>query len=397
MPRIFNNAWIKLLALVLAALLSLYVYQVSSFPVTRTLFLPIEITNLDPSLVVLKPPMDRARLKVRGPYSSTERIKAAIIDFAGQTEPVSKSFPVVIPGLEDVEIIEQSLASVELILELKITISLPLSVDKRGKVDKNFDIGSEELLQSSIEITGPESVVERVKVAQIEPDLDGLHEDLRRSYQVLLYDEENLPMHSQLLVLRPKEVVFSVSLVPIGSIKVLKVIPAYEGQLPEDFLLDRVTPKPLYIQVDADMVPAGVFAVTTEPIDLTGVRKNFTASVALNYPFEVPAASGLAQTCEVEIEILPLVEVGGMSVQVELLGTSEEYDYIVTPPQLSLVSEELVQLDNDERAVIRARLNVEGLPPGEHRLSPQITLPLTLDRVRINPNTLTVTIIQGGE
>jgi YbbR domain-containing protein len=137
--------------------------------------------------------------------------------------------------------------------------------------------------------------------------------------------------------------------------------------------------------------------VTTQPIDLTGVTETFTTTAKLIYPFEVPEDVHLPESCEVTVQIISIEEVGAVRVPVRLLDTGAEFDYIVTPPEVVVRSELLLSLDPSELTKISASISASGLKAGEHRLVPQLNLPLTLQQVKIAPETVQVTIIPGGE
>jgi hypothetical protein len=191
--------------------------------------------------------------------------------------------------------------------------------------------------------------------------------------------------------------------VPVGTIRVLKIIPDYLNQPPDDFLLVSLTPKPLYVPVPTALVPEGVLAIRTEPIDLKDITSSFVAETKLVYPFELPEGTGLPTSCEVSVEVSAL-EVQGPSaarIEVTLAGADPRYEYVLTPPQLKVLSDALAGMSREARARARdgviASLQVRGLPPGEHHLVPQIILPPELDHVRIIPNFLTLSIIERGE
>lgn len=401
--RLTNNLWLKLLSLALALVLTTYVIQFVDPMFSKQVFLPLELRQLEETLVLVEPtPLPAGvQVKVSGKYSQVRSLpgrNSAYLDCNGIVEPGTYVLPVQFPDLADVQIARQELTQIPLRFEALGVVTLPIEVDRRGEVDPNYDVGEEHLSQSHVEISGPRSLVDRVSVVQIEPNVEGTQDDIRGQMLPLqLYDANDFQLRNTLLTLRPGQVRYSLRLQPIASIRVLKVIPKYSGQPPAEYLLEELVPKPLAIPVSAELVDEDVFAVPTEEIDLSGARESFTVEAKLVYPFEVPADSRLPETCEVAVQLISIDEVGGSRVALELVGGSDEYDYIITPPEIVLRSEALMLLKPEEGRAIQAVLHVTGLGPGEHRLAPQLTLPLSVERVKIDPATVQVTIIQSGD
>lgn len=401
--RLTNNLWLKLLSTALALVLTTYVIQFVDPMFSKQIFMPLELTNVNADLILVDPnPLAAGlQIKVTGKYSQVRNLPgryAAYLDCGGITVAETYVLPVQFPDLPDVQIARQELTQVQLVFEERGNVTLPVEIDRRGDVNPNYNVGDERLSQALLQISGPRSVVERISFAQVEPDVDGIQEDIRgQMLEIKLYDNNDFRVHNPLLTVRPAQVRYSLTLLPIASIKVLKVVPTYTGQPPAEFLLDELIPKPLTIAVSADLVADDVFAVPTAEIDLSNARESFTTEADLVYPFEVPQDSRLPETCEVSVQVISIDEVGGSRVALEKVGENPDYEYIVSPPEVLLRSEALLLLDPDEGRAIRALLQVSGLGIGEHRLAPQLVLPLSVERVKIDPATVQVTIIQRGD
>lgn len=402
--RLTNNLVLKVFSLALAILLSFYVLEYVNPLWTDDLPLSLRIDNLAMSLIVVEPiPLQAGpQIKVKGPVRTVRRMEGvnltAALDCSTITDQGVYNLPVKLPDLGDLQIIEQEYKFVQIKIEEKASVSLSIGVNRRGTVDENFEVGEEQISQPEVVITGPRSLIDRIDVAQIEPEVKHLRHDIRNQIMpVQLYDKNYELIAAPSLQIRPGQVSYSLKLISIGSIRVLKVIPDYTGQLPEDYMLDKLVPIPLTIPVDANLVPEGVFAVRTTPIDLTDAREKFTVETQLIYPFEVPEISRLPDLCQVTVHVISIAEIGAARVAVDIIGASSDYDYVVTPPEIVVRSEELMLLDVAEVDQIQAVLYVADLGPGEYRLAPQLTLPLTIERVTIDHDTLELTIIQSGD
>jgi YbbR domain-containing protein len=180
-------------------------------------------------------------------------------------------------------------------------------------------------------------------------------------------------------------------------VRVISLIPEFTGTLPSDLLLVSSTPRPQVVPVDAAVAGSAALFARTEPIDLSKISQSQTATVKVSYPFKVPAHTTLPQTCEVDILVEPFDQLAAKRIKVELRGVSPKQECVVSPPELVLRSPEVAELSPQQHAEIRAVVDVTGLRPGEYRLTPQLFLPPELDRVKLDPSTVLVTIIpQGG-
>jgi YbbR domain-containing protein len=402
--RLFNNFWLKVLALALASMLSAYVYLDGNYLVTDTLVAVLRPKDLQQSLVIVEPlPFPKqVNIRVRGPLRGIRKLKAnelkAYIDCGEQLSPGDGNFQVVIQDTDfgEVSIVSQDLERLYVRFDEKKETVLTVDIFKIGKVDPNFDIVSELVDPVQVSVSGPRPLVEAIASARVEPRLEGLGRDMARTLPVQVLDKEGVNLASDALVIEPAVVEYSIKLIPVGTLKVLKISPTLTGNLPRDLLLDRLTAKPVYVPVDANLVPKDAAIIRTSPINLTGATSSFTAMVDLVYPFELPQDTRLPKTCEVQVELVDLADLAAVRVEPELTGRNPKYDYIIAPPWLAVVSEELTTLDNGSKQQIHAAIAVDGLKPGEYRLTPQVTLPAGLSQFSLRPNALTVTIVQRG-
>jgi YbbR domain-containing protein len=405
LQRLFNNFWLKALALALATMLSAYVYLDGNYLVTDTLFADLLPKDLQQSLVVVEPvPFPKqVSVRVRGPLRGIRKLKSAevkaYIDCGEQLSPSDGNFQVVVQDADfgEVSIVSQDPERLYVRFDEKKEIVLPVEIARNGKIDEHFDIVSEQVEPQQVTISGPRPLVESITTARVEPRLDGLNRDYARSLPVQPLDQQGNNLSSEVLTITPSLAEYSIKLVPVGSLKVLKISPTLSGNLPRELLLDRLTAKPLYVPVDADLVPKDAAVIRTSRINLSSATGTFTTTVDLEYPFELPKDSRLPRTCEVTVELVELATLAAIRVTPELIGRSSKYDYIIAPPWLAVVSEELTALGDDAKQQVRAAVNVTGLKPGEYKLTPQVSLPPGLSQFTLRPNSLSITVVQRGE
>ena len=402
MQRLFNNFWLKVLAVALASMLSAYVYLDGNYLVTDTLTATLRPKDLQQTLVIVEPmPVPRqVSIRVRGPLRGIRKLKStelkAYIDCGEQLSPGDGNFQVVVQDADfgEVNIVSQDPERMYVRFDEKKSTTLPVDINRRGQVNADFDVVSEQVDPLEVTVSGPRPVVEAITTAQVAPRLDGLNRDYNRILPVQVLDAEGNSLDLASITIEPSAVEYTIKLIPVGTLKVLKISPTLTGTLPSDLLLDRLTAKPVYVPVDASLVPDESVVIRTSPIDLTGAETSFTAEVDLVYPFDMPENSRLPRTCEVQVSLVDLAQLAAVRVLPQLTGENANLDYIIAPPWLAVVSEELAALDDGVKQQVHASIAVDGLTPGEYRLTPQVALPPGVTQFNLRPNSLTVTVVQ---
>jgi YbbR domain-containing protein len=274
----------------------------------------------------------------------------------------------------------------------------------QGVIEMDYAIASEQWQPRTVTVHGPAGIVESIYSAQIEPDLGKLNSDLKAFQEgdaemepVRLYDKDRQLIEAPVLRVEPAEVDYAVSVIPGKSAHLLPVLPSLRGEAPEQYIVSAITVNPECIAF-----PSGsdvhVYAVRTEPIDLTGKSRSFVAHPKLVLPPGSALAGKLPKDVEVTVEISALTEAGShaMRTDIEVRGQNSGLVYVVDPPQLRISSHRLDVLNTEGRGQIRAVIDAAGLVVGQYRLMPQVLLPRSLDDARIEPDWVTLTVIEKG-
>jgi YbbR domain-containing protein len=400
-----NNIGLKLASLALAAMLSGYVYVYINYPTTQTLYLPLRIRSVSSGLVIAsqQPEVERVLVRVRGPFRSIKQMLSsnhqALLDCTEVVNPGVEVLRVQLPDFGDLVVTGQDPNFITLTFEKKESLKLDVRIDRRGLPQKGFMVESENTQESAVDISGPVSIIDRVKYAQVEPNVADAAQDMVSDETVRLYDNAGSPVADPSITITPDTIRYSMHLSPASDSKPLTVVPDYTGLPPRQYILAGISAKPAYIAVPAELVPPGVFTVRTSAVDLSTARSNFTATVSLIYPFKTPKVSNLPVQCEVQVQIASLEEesAGAARIKVQLRHANPKLEYVLSPPEVIVRADELTMTDSTELRKILAVLDVEALGPGEHMLSPQIVLPPQISHATIIPNIIKLTVIKGGK
>lgn len=171
---------------------------------------------------------DRIRVTVEAPRNVIQELNASDIvaeaDVSRLTEvnTVPISFRILNDEIEILDI-TGSRDAVRLNVEEKASKWVNVVCDTRGEVAEGYIIGNTKLDQTRLEITGPQSVVEKIKNAGIEIDVTGAVNNVSGNADVHFYDAEGEAvddsdivknasvMHVEVQVLATKEVPVEVS------------------------------------------------------------------------------------------------------------------------------------------------------------------------------------------
>jgi YbbR domain-containing protein len=400
--RLFNNCGLKLISLILAISLSIYVAYFSSNPVRYDIELELRPIGPAAGLVVNTADSripETIKVKLRGPYRTINNAQKqklhASIDLADAHEGSRILYRVQLPELgDDLTVIDHNPKTVTLTIEKLAEKTLNIEIEKRGNVAEEFEISSEDISPSTVTVSGPDSIIAQVMRSVIEPIIEGTNDERRLDQTVNLYDGNDHKISTDALKVEPAAVSYIIKVIPSGSLRVLKVSPRIVGDVPDGFRLGTSNPNPLYVTAPAEDVPDGVYYVRTSQINVTDlIQTQVFSGLEIQYPFDLPVNSSLPLTCDVSVEVRPITEDERL-VDIELINQQDDMDYNISPERLVVKSEELAELNDQEIASqIRAWIDVGSLEPGQKILRiPQVDLPPSLQHVSLPRLIVTVSI-----
>lgn len=207
--RLLNNWGLKLISLVLAFLLWFLVVQMGDPKDDRDMgniqvrLVNTELLEKENKVYEILDNTDTVRVKVYAPKSVFTQLRSSDIiaeaDVSKLTDintvPISFSASnanvISIQGSHDV---------VKLNVEEKASKYVPLVSATTGEVAEGYIVASLTPDQNRIEITGPESAVDRVKYAGAEIDVSDATSNLTANVDINLYDADNVPVERTNLV-----------------------------------------------------------------------------------------------------------------------------------------------------------------------------------------------------
>ncbi len=288
---LLHNLGLKLASLALAFVLWFLVVQIDD-PIDSVTFSNVNIKLINTELLDQQNKVyevlddtDIARVTVHAPKSVIGQIrKTDIVAEADVSKLTDINTVAVKYYVENISVdeIEGTRDIVNLNVEEKSSKWVPLVSNTVGEVADGYIISSTALDQTSIEVTGPESVVSEVKYAAVDMGVTGATTSISANIDIHLFDTEDKEVIGDNL---KKNVNYAYMTVEVLATKEIPVKVEYQGVPEEGYLATGVADSSLSSVTIAGK-PAAIAAVNmvtvpAERMDITGANDSLVETVNL--------------------------------------------------------------------------------------------------------------------
>jgi YbbR domain-containing protein len=247
-----------------------------------------------------------------------------------------------------------------------------------------------------VTVSGPSSLVNRVARVELRVDISNRTADFTGVFEPVAVDEGGQPITG--VTLNPSTMSAFVEITARG--KRVAVIAQINGEPAPGFeVVDRViNPDTVLIDGPPDILE-GMITVSTEVVEIAGAEDDVAQPVAITtLPEGVTIIDLPLGTVDVLVQIrqrgqqqpLPSQQVTVVNLEQGLEATIEPNEILVT-----VVGNEQ-ELESLSTANLVVQVDAEGLGPGVHELTPTVVLPPRMEWTRIEPESVTVTIVNAG-
>lgn len=391
---IVYNWPLKLAAIALATLLyaGLVVSQ-SSFEFNSAV--PIVPLNRPDNAVLLVnlPPVNRIRYVANGEIGAppTPDSFRATIDLRGVDPRAGLTYVKVDVVSNDPRflVVDYEPRGINVQLDPFTSKEVPVRVNT-GQVPGNLEVRAPVLDVDTVTVRGPESVVNLVVAAQANVVIDP--QGLAIDRDVPLIPVDILGNAKTPIRIEPESVHVRIAVFSNRTTKSLAVNPVVTGTLPTGYVVDSITVTPPIISVEGD--PAQLSALTaadTEAIPIGALTGTLDVDIPLALPSGVLPVG--RETVNVRISVKPEAGTRAFDAALVLTGRQAGREYALSAQSvLVYVGGPLADLDRLEAASFTVELDVGGLAPGVHVLTPKPNLQAGLRLLSVDPPTITVTV-----
>lgn len=255
--RLTNNFSLKIISVVFACVLWLVVVNIDNPPATRTFKLMAEITNeniiTDNGKKVFEVIDDSQMITftVTGPRSIVERLTSSDFKAVADMNKIKLEF-----GLVPIDVTANRYES-----QLNIGVKTPnlhvkiqnllkqqfmVTVNSTGTPLSDYARGDILVQPNMLQISGPESVVKRIKKVVATINLEGAYMDKTESVIPLLYDEAGKQIDMTNIIMSPNAVTLRAEIL---ETKKLSVVIQSSGTVADGYSFDELEYTPTTIEV----------------------------------------------------------------------------------------------------------------------------------------------------
>lgn len=291
-----NKTWIpKVLSLVAAVVLWIFVMNEQNPLAERVVSLPVTIQNLDSDRQIVVNSISNVQVKIRAPrlqlaeFNDSE-LKASI-DLKGLGIGTHEVSVKILPP-QGIDIVEVSNPRVEVALDDLITQQVHVVVGTEGTIGKDVQVKSLKAIPSFILATGPASEIGNIKEAKVTVNLNEVTDSFKTEATPILANRDKL---SSFWRLNPSRVVVEVEIKPKES-KIVEVNINTVGDVPSGYEIEKLEVVPEYIKIRGSSEELSrIDSIETVPFDLGSAKENEDRAIDLVLPETIQAERNSVQ------------------------------------------------------------------------------------------------------
>ncbi|MBP2666053.1 MAG: cdaR [Firmicutes bacterium] len=285
-----RNLLPKLLAVLVALIVWVFVMNEQNPPVEGTFQVTLSSRNLSEKMVVMEAP-ETVKIKLRGLRNAIAGAAVkefrATVDLKGMsTGQYNLPVNVVLPrGYELLEVLPDKVTiRIEALRSRHFTVEPRLS----GPIASQMVLGKVEVRPAVTTVTGPQSLIDSIDKVLAPLDIKEQAASFSLTSKLVLLGPDGNELKS--LTVEPSQVNVSGNLESGSVNKTVDVKPVLIGNLPDGILLRKVFTEPVKIGLSGPKeIIDKLDSITTVPISLTGITKEVTKEVPLQLPAGVTA------------------------------------------------------------------------------------------------------------
>lgn len=358
----------------------------ASDPIKQDLFprtVNIERNGLGTALVISGEVPNQASVTISAPKSVWDRMISdraplrAWMDLSG-LDAGTHTVPIKIQSLiQPSKVVGQSPVSVMVTLEKLVTKEFQVHLVKRGEPAIGFQAETAVIDPEKVVVSGPNSLVSKVKDVRVTLDLSQANDDLKRTLDVQIVDGNGIVVEGVTVV--PLQVSITQPISQRGGYRNVVVRVAYTStaQVASGYRLTNISVFPPTVTVFAsnpqlvDELPG---YVETSPLDLAGIKDNLEVRLPLNLPTGVEVVGDQNVLVQVSVaSIESSITLPALPIQIE--GRTSDLDARISPQTVDvIITGPVPLLDRLTAGDVRVFVDLKGVAAGKYQLAPHVTL-----------------------
>jgi YbbR domain-containing protein len=297
----------------------------------------------------------------------------AEVDLSGERRSASDQVVLVrVAGKKDVTITEVSPQVVTVNLEPTASKQVPVAVHRVGSLPQGFNMTGLDTNPPLVTVIGATSLVQLIEAAYADVNLTGLRASLQQQYPLTPRDPRGADIRN--VQIQPGTADVRVTISQLEVTLAITVVPQIQGTVADGYSLIAVTPDPAAIAVSGPLESLqSLGTLSTEPIDVSGLRADLTRNARLRLP---PGVTAPRDNVTVRLKVAPTAGEVVQSVAPQASGVPEGMRASFQTASINVrIRGDIPSLRALQPGAIRATVSAAGLEEGVHILTPTITAP----------------------
>jgi YbbR domain-containing protein len=325
-------------------------------------------------------------IRVSAPEDVFERLTAA--DFRAEVDlsgfgqsPADLKVNARVVSSREVEIVEVLPLFVTVTLEPSTSKLVPVLANVVGSPPQGFSYSGVEPNPATVRVTGATSLVALVASATADVNLTGRRVSLNEQFRLSARDIQGADIRG--VSLDPPSADIRVAIEQREVTQTLTIVPPAQGAVADGYSLAGISVEPPAVAVSGplELLQAQSF-LTTETIDLSGLKADATRSVRLRIP------AGLQSTRDsvsVRVKVVPTEGEMAVTVAPQVSGVPENLRAELQTSGITIrMRGELPTLQTVATS-LKATVSASGLQEGVHVVTPSTNAPDSVRVVSIEP------------
>ncbi|WP_346354715.1 CdaR family protein [Azotosporobacter soli] len=277
-----KNMPAKILALILAVVLWVYVMNDQNPMIESSVEVPLEVRNQAAATSLLDVP-EKVKIKVRAPRNllinlQNQEIKAFIdLKGIGEGRSTVKVYTAVPTNLEVAEVFPEK---INLRLEPIIARQVPVEVRLGGTPSVGTMVSKVSASQQTVSIEGPQNLLETVNKVVAVVDISGRNADFTAEAPVQILNSNDKVVEG--VKIAPDHIQVAVQILQGIGKKQLDIKALTFGDLPKGMRMEAIMTMPNKVEASgSEKILEKMEFVYTEPVNLTGLDKDTEIDVPL--------------------------------------------------------------------------------------------------------------------
>ena len=365
---------------------------------------PVEVIGQDSNLIITSPLPSTVALVLSAPQSiwnlplSERDAVRAVIDLSG-LDSGTHTLPIqvqIVP--RPVRKVVQSPLTVTVALERLAVKELPVELVTRGSVAIGYLAGDPVISPTTVTVTGPAPLVERVTHVRATLDINQANQSVQRTVGLVALNANDAAVTGVTIV--PQEVNVTQEISQRFGYRNVVVKVVVTGQVADGYRLTNISVFPPAVTVfsaNPQVVSDLPGFIETAPLDITGTKDDLDVSLALDLPDGVSVVGD-------QLEVLVRVGIAAIessltlpNVPVEVTGLQPGLRSVVSPTNVTvIISGPVALLDRLQATDVRVVIDLTQFIAGTYQLEPKIEILIPELRAEsVLPETIEVTISRG--